>query len=122
MKKSVSLVIVGFLLAIFVGSTVANPSTQKPAWATPNPYTIMPLGASITAGDPLGGGYRIKLWQTALKDHWNIHFVGSLSNGPASLGDKHHEGHSGYQIDQIAQLVDNRLATYKPRMILLYIG
>ena len=42
--------------------------------------------------------------------------------GPASLGDKHHEGHPGCRIDQIAQMVDDKLATYKPRMILLYIG
>jgi lysophospholipase L1-like esterase len=95
---------------------------RKPARATPNPYTIMPLGASITAGVPLGGGYRIKLWQTAQKQHWNINFVGSQSNGPASLGDKHHEGYSGFRIDRIARLVNNKLATYKPQIVLLYIG
>ena len=97
-------------------------STQMPAQSAPNPYTIMPLGDSITAGKFFEGGYRIKLWQTALADNWDIQFVGSQYNGLASLGSKHHEGHPGYRIDQIAQLVDDKLATYKPQMVLLYIG
>ncbi len=63
---------------------------------------------------PGEGGYRIKLWNTALENNWNIHFVGSLSNGPDSLGDKNHEGHIGYRIDEIAALLDDVLATYNP--------
>lgn len=104
-------------------NTDQNLFTQMPAPTAPSPYTIMPLGDSITAGVPLplGGGYRIKLWQTLKKD-WNIQFVGSQYNGPASLGSKHHEGHPGYRIDQIAQLVNDKLAIYKPKMVLLYIG
>ena len=62
------------------------------------------------------------MWNTALANKWNIDFVGSQSNGPQSLGDKDHEGHPVYRIDQIAGLVDDKLATYKPHIILLYIG
>jgi len=76
---------------------------------------IMSLGASITAGVPLGGGYRIKLWETAQEKDWNIEFVGSQCN-------QRHEGHPGFHIEQIAQLVDEKLAKFQPQMILLYIG
>ncbi len=115
-------VLTGVLLAIIINLTVGHLSHQLSAQGALNGYRIMPLGASITAGYPSEGGYRIKLWNTALAKNWNIHFVGSLSNGPDSLGDKNHEGHSGYRIDEIAALVDNVLATYKPQMILLHVG
>jgi len=35
--------------------------------------------------------------------------VGSLSNGPNSLGDKDHEGHSGWRIDEIASSINGWL-------------
>ncbi len=115
-------VLTGVLLAIIINFTVGHLSPKLLAQGALDGYTIMPLGASITAGYPIEGGYRIKLWNTAVAKNWNIHFVGSLSNGPDSLGDKNHEGHSGYRIDEIAALVDNVLATYNPQMILLHIG
>jgi len=31
-------------------------------------------------------------------DGLKVDFVGSLSNGPASLGDKDHEGHRGFRM------------------------
>lgn len=122
MTKLVLRILTGVLLAIIVNLTVQNLSPHLPAQAALNGYRIMPLGASITAGVPNGGGYRIKLWNIAQANKWNIHFVGSQSNGPKSLGDKHHEGHPGYRIDQIASLVDDALVTYNPDIILLYIG
>ena len=122
MTKSVLRILTGVLFAIIINLTVQNLSPHVQAQGALNGYKIMPLGASITAGVPDGGGYRIKLWKTAQENHWDIHFVGSQSNGPESLGDKHHEGHPGYRIDQITSLVDDVLATYSPEIILLYIG
>lgn len=52
---------------------------------------IMPLGDSITDGIFVPGAYRIKLWENITNAGYKVDFVGSLSNGPAELGDKDHE-------------------------------
>src|SRR4051812_26294377 len=61
----------------------------------------VPLGDSITDGVPIPGAYRIGLWQRFVSGGYKVDFVGSLFNGPATLGDHDHEGHSGWRIDQI---------------------
>jgi len=43
------------------------------------------------------GGYRTSLWNKFVADGLKVDFVGS-SNGPASLGDKDHEGHRGFRM------------------------
>ncbi len=100
-----------------------------PAPATP--VKIMPLGDSITLGwnyypgtsYPAPGGYRTLLWQKLVQqDGKNIDFVGSLSSGPSTLGDKDHEGHSGWRIDQIRANVDIYMASAQPDVVLLAIG
>src|SRR5690606_20101241 len=78
---------------------------------------IMPLGDSITDGLTVPGGYRIDLWQKLVADGYTIDFVGSQSNGPASLGDRDHEGHSGWRIDQIDANIVGWLQRYTPRTI-----
>jgi Ca2+-binding RTX toxin-like protein len=88
---------------------------------------IMPLGDSKTAGghnvEPFPGAYRIQLWQKFSADGLSIDFVGSRFNGPSSLGDKDHEGHGGWKIGQITDLIDGGLLnTYQPDLILLTIG
>jgi serralysin len=98
----------------------------KPVFGTTTPK-IMPLGDSITEGghriEPTPGTYRIQLWKNLRADNLSSDFVGSQFNGPPSLGDKNHEGHGGWTIDQIAGLVDQGIIkTYKPQIILLMIG
>src|SRR3954452_18575432 len=83
---------------------------------------VMPLGDSITDGLTVPGGYRIDLWQKLVAGGYTVDFVGSLSNGPASLGDHDHEGHSGWTIAQIDANIVNWLRTYTPHTILLHIG
>ncbi|MCU7723810.1 cellulose binding domain-containing protein [Actinoplanes sp. KI2] len=83
---------------------------------------VMPLGDSITDGLSVPGGYRIDLWQKVVAGRYTVDFVGSLSNGPASLGDHDHEGHSGWTIAQIDANVVTWLRTYTPHTILLHIG
>src|SRR5436305_15244721 len=74
----------------------------RPAYAESNGgVRVMPLGDSITDGITVPGAYRIGLWQRLVAGGYTVDFVGSLSNGPASLGDHDHEGHSGWRIDQI---------------------
>ena len=83
---------------------------------------VMPLGDSITDGLTVPGGYRIGLWQRFTANGYKVDFVGSLSNGPASLGDHDHEGHSGWRIDQIDANIVGWLNTYQPHTVLLHIG
>jgi lysophospholipase L1-like esterase len=94
-----------------------------PAVAASNgAVAVMPLGDSITDGLVVPGGYRIGLWQRFVAGGYNVQFVGSLSNGPASLGSKNHEGHSGWRIDMIDANIVNWLRTTTPHTVLLHIG
>lgn len=108
---------------------IANLSTRivlKPIFGT-NVPKIMPLGDSITAGQfpisPTPGGYRIQLWNNFVSNGITVDFVGSQFNGPTQLGDKNHQGHPGYTIDQINDLLNSGiLSTYQPNIITLMIG
>lgn len=109
---------------------IANLNTGivlAPTYGTLTPPKIMPLGDSITAGvhavEPTPGAYRIQLSANFSADNLSLNFVGSQFNGPDSLGDKDHEGHGGWTIDQITGLVNGGLLnTYQPDTILLMIG
>ncbi|WP_422769707.1 GDSL-type esterase/lipase family protein [Plantactinospora sp. WMMC1484] len=83
---------------------------------------VLPLGDSITDGFNVPGGYRIDLWQKVVAGGYTVDFVGSQANGPASLGDRDHEGHSGWRIDQIDANIVSWLTTFQPQTILLHIG
>jgi len=83
---------------------------------------VMPLGDSITDGFNVPGGYRVDLWQKIVASGRTIDFVGSQSNGPSSLGDRDHEGHSGWTIAQVDANIVTWLNTFTPRTILLHIG
>jgi lysophospholipase L1-like esterase len=83
---------------------------------------VMPLGDSITDGFTVPGGYRIGLWQRLVAANYTVDFVGSLSNGPSTLGDHDHEGHSGWRIDQIDANIVSWLQATTPHTILLHIG
>ena len=93
-----------------------------------SPLKIMPLGDSITYGviqsdrNTESGGYRTGLWHKFAADGLKVNFVGTLSNGPASLGDKNHEGHRGFKINDIAASVNKWLDVKQPNIILLTIG
>ena len=96
---------------------------------------IMPLGDSITLGisegvsitsEPLrsqiAGGYRTVLWQDVQQAGVTLDFVGTQSNGPATLGDKDNEGHGGKTIAFISDNVLSYLSSTKPDAVLLMIG
>ena len=83
---------------------------------------LMPLGDSITAGfqSSDNNGYRQTLYND-IKGAGNLtDFVGSLRAGSAF--DPDNEGHSGYEISQVAALLDGVLATYQPNLVTLHIG
>jgi len=83
---------------------------------------VMPLGDSITDGYNVPGGYRNTLWQKVGSAGYKVDFVGSMFNGPSSLGDHDHEGHSGWTISQIDAQIVGWLRTSNPHTVLLHIG
>ncbi|HEV8246101.1 MAG TPA: SGNH/GDSL hydrolase family protein, partial [Polyangiaceae bacterium] len=91
------------------------------------PCIVMPLGDSITDGvGSSGGGYRPELFHLALSDSTTITFEGSGSNGPDFVDGvafpKHHEGHSGFTIQQIRDSIVTWVQTANPQIVTLMIG
>ena len=92
---------------------------------------IMPLGDSITNGTGNQSGYRLRLYTELTGAGYSVNFVGALqTNGCAALPDWDHEGHPGFNIDNIANGwstvpgINTYLApgVYDPDIILLMIG
>ncbi|WP_328382373.1 cellulose binding domain-containing protein [Micromonospora zamorensis] len=111
------------VLAAVAAMVAAVPIATTPASAESNGgVRVMPLGDSITDGFNVPGGYRIELWQRFTTGAYRVDFVGSQFNGPASLGDHDHQGHSGWTIAQIDANVVNWLRATNPRTVLLHIG
>lgn len=109
--------------AVLVGDGGASNgnSVRFAAPQTNRTIRLMPLGDSITLGS--SGGYRTLLWKKMFQqDGKKVDFVGSLTDGPSDLGDRNHEGHSGWRIDQIRGQIDGWSNTYKPELVLLHIG
>jgi lysophospholipase L1-like esterase len=106
----------------FAAAPTALGAAAGAAHAQQGGVRVMPLGDSITDGVPTPGGYRIDLWQKFQEGGYSVDFVGSLRNGPSSLGDQDHEGHSGWTIEQIDSNISGWLGAYTPQTILLHIG
>jgi len=89
---------------------------------------ILPLGDSITVGEVRSagwtsprGGYRWRLEDRLQADAYNFDFIGSIYHqGIADDGD--HEGHGGWTIDQINNLVSNSSYITQADIVLLMIG
>ncbi len=116
------------LITVFPGQsavTTRPPVTTPPSVTTPpanKVIKILPLGDSITDGLTVPGGYRIKLWKHITDNGYKVDFVGSMSNGPSELGDKNHEGHSGWTVSQIDTNINSWMDKYTPQIVLLHIG
>ncbi len=81
---------------------------------------LMPLGDSITYGNPeTGVSYRTSLWQH-LESGPRVNFVGSIRWG--NLPDRDNEGHPGMRIDELRSWIDYWLTLNRPRYALLHIG
>ena len=83
---------------------------------------IMPLGASITMGYGSSdeNGYRLELRNLLVYSGYDVDFVGSLENG--TFEDQQHEGHGGYNINQVKNNVYNYLNNNPAQIILVHIG
>lgn len=104
--------------------------TPSPTPTPPIPPTpsfdlgrIMPLGDSITDGfSTFRGGYRDRLEDLLTNNGIGFDFVGGLRNGPNSLSDRDHEGHSGFRLDEIAASATSWVQAQDPDIILLLGG
>jgi lysophospholipase L1-like esterase len=107
------------------GATTGGATGFDPCPAS-DPCKIMPLGDSITDGTGYSGGYRVELFAKAIADEKNITFVGSLSNGPDTVSGvtfpKSHEGHFGWTISQVDELIPDPALGPAPHIVLVHLG
>ncbi len=94
-----------------------------------SPCVVLPLGDSITHGYSSGddAGYRSALFKLAVAANQKVTFIGSLSNGPATVSGqtfpKMHEGHDGITVTGITAYVPPMKAfSTTPHVVLLHIG
>ncbi|MEU4219078.1 SGNH/GDSL hydrolase family protein [Actinoplanes sp. NPDC026623] len=122
-------VLAGVLAAAIVG--VPQVAQAEPAAVNPpadsevTPFEalrVMPLGDSITRGTGTTtlNGYRAALAHRLFLGGMKINYVGSQSNGTGS--DTQHEGHGGYNIDELSAGLDDWLAQARPDIVLLHAG
>jgi lysophospholipase L1-like esterase len=103
-------------------SLLLDPPQPASAAESNGGVRVMPLGDSITDGASVPGGYRVGLWNRLAAAGVRTDFVGSRANGPTSLGDRNHEGHPGYRIDEVDAGVVDWIRAANPGTILLHIG
>jgi lysophospholipase L1-like esterase len=89
----------------------------------------LPLGDSITHGfsSTDDAGYRSALFKLIVAANQNVTFIGSLTNGPATVSGKtfvkNHEGHDGISVSGITGWVPPAKAfSTTPHIVLLHIG
>ncbi|QDU65141.1 GDSL-type esterase/lipase family protein [Engelhardtia mirabilis] len=135
MQARPSRLVAGAALALLLGGSAAAQQTVTPAPpAPPAPLRIMPLGDSITFGLPDTGGYRAPLFAALEADLFDVDFVGSAApnSSPALLDDWHHEGHSGWTLEDLTEFaggpggppstIEGWLDLFAPSVILLHAG
>jgi lysophospholipase L1-like esterase len=94
---------------------------------------IMPLGDSITRGTYLNNenptdeeaiGYRLPLYRSLSEAGYTVDFVGTVKGGTSiePAFDTDHEGHGGYQPQEIRNDIPYWLEYNPPDLILLHIG
>lgn len=118
--RLIGVVLLGLVLGVLpAGSGNAAPGAQHPV-----PVRVMPFGASSTegVGSPETAGYRRPLLDLLAARDIPVDLVGSRSTGPAGLGDREHEGHSGWTAAQLAEHAEDWVRAADPDVILLHAG
>jgi lysophospholipase L1-like esterase len=105
------------------GSAAATAFQPCPATG---PCLVLPIGDSITEGNDIPGGYRMELFSLAHADMHDIAYVGSQQNGPTMVDDvefpRKHEGHGGWRINQLLDLIPAPAFDTVPHIVLLMVG
>jgi lysophospholipase L1-like esterase len=124
-------------ISLVAALVVQGPAPSSPSHAAPSrvgplaaaalsrdetAIRIMPLGDSLTVGHTNPCAYRLELRDRLVADGLQVDFVGSQANGPPTLADQEHEGHSGWRIDQLSGSVVTWLDAHNPQVVLLMIG
>jgi acyl-CoA thioesterase I len=109
-------------LVLFLGCT---PTSQIDG--TQSGIRIMPLGDSITQGDRNHNSYRRSLWFKLREAGYDVNFVGStrsnyLGNAPNPDFDQDHEGHWGWEADEVLAQIDGWTEQAKPEIVLIHLG
>jgi len=89
----------------------------------PSQKRILPLGDSITNGDPYA--YRYTLYNLLKEDGFNFYYVGTRNTNPAGYPgtwDTRHEGHNGASSVGINSGLDSWLSVYTPDIALIHLG
>ena len=108
------------------GSTpIPTPTPSPTPLSGPTPRllncsNILPVGDSITLG--VNGGYRNDLYTGLQQNNCGVSYVGTLFDPNTRVADKHHEGHAGFNIDNISAYINSWSASQQPNIILLMIG
>jgi len=94
--------------------------------------SILPLGNSITQSDDQHLSYRYNLWTKLIDDGIDVNYVGSQSsnyggtpifpNYKGIVFDPDHEGHWGFQCDQILAGLSTWISGYTPDIVLIHLG
>lgn len=89
---------------------------------------ILPFGDSITYGvigsttNTESGGYRKFMQDQLGLMNVSVDFVGTLSNGPAGMVDRDHEGHRGWSLNQLDAIDESVVAQTGADAVLLIAG
>jgi lysophospholipase L1-like esterase len=103
-------------------TTTPTPAPSPSPSPAPGKVRILPIGDSLTFGYGSPGGYRNLLSTLLNTTGVPYDYVGSMNDGPASLVDKDHEGHTGWRTDQISAIVNATMDSKKPDVVLLLAG
>ena len=115
------------ILVLFAISAGASQSWAQPSVAYtantgyPHPWTILPLGDSITAGSDQWSCYRDALVMKLRKGGYPVNFVGSQErSGPDGV--LRHEGYPGKPIEYLADNMERLYSANPADIILLHAG
>lgn len=122
-SKSTKLFISAIAILIAMATLLWSLTLAQGAQAA-TPVKVMPLGDSITDGFTTAGGYRIQFYNRLVADGLtgSLDFVGSQSNGPASLLDREHEGHTGWHVADLSANINTWMTNSSPSIVMLMIG
>lgn len=118
------------VIIIFISIIIVNFSSATATRAQSTRTRIMPLGDSITDGyieglsDEFMVGYRQKLYLDLVNAGYDVDFVGSLNSGNLATPsfDYNHEGHGGWNDNEVAGQVYKWLIDNPADIVLLHIG
>ncbi|MBD1842184.1 cellulose-binding protein [Cyanobacteria bacterium FACHB-63] len=116
-----------FWSAVATGLFISGCAPVASVDGTPTSIRIMPLGDSITQADRNHNSYRRPLWLRLRAAGYDVNFVGStkshyLGNAPKSDFDPDHEGHWGWEVDEVLAQVDRWSEAAKPDIVLIHLG